>query len=419
MIFKQCRSFCVVAFTGLALFLPVWQAFAADVRHEAILKKGSVEWNAMRQKDPVTQTDLSGAVLKGRRLRKVDFSRTNLAGADISQADMGRADFRDADLHGARLDGSVLSGSRFVGAKMQRVSLAGASCSDADFNGAQMASSVLRRADFTNAMLRGADLSGADLREANLEHADLAKADLRAANLWLARAESANFNGAVVSDETVLPNGKTGSADWAAAHGAFFRPTVQAPEELPKTGSVTSAFPANTMPTTSGSSGKKPLAETLKPVRAWRPAPSTISYDADQLDLLRSNVMKWNRTRAANPAMTVRLNEAPLSNRVLAYADLHGALLEKASLKNTDLDRADLSGADLRGADLRSANLQKTDLRKADLRGADLWLASTGRARFDGAVVSSETVLDNGKKATRAWAAEHAALFSDDPALAR
>jgi uncharacterized protein YjbI with pentapeptide repeats len=424
MIFQHCRSFCFAAFTGLAFSLPVWQAQAADARHETIMKKGSVEWNAMRQNDPALRPDLSGAAIKGRRLRKVDFSRTNLAGADISQTDLGKADFRDADLQGARLDGSVLAGSRFADAKMQRASLAGASCSDADFNGAQMASSVLRRVDFVNAMLRGADLSGADLREANLEHADLSKADLRAANLWLARAGGANFNGSVVSDETVLPNGKAGSAEWAAAHGALFRPTVHAPEDLPKTRPEQepepSPFPANTaQATSSGSPAKASLAKTLKPMRAWRPSPSTISYDADQLDLLKSNVMKWNRMRAADPSMIVRLVEAPLSGRVLANADLHGARLEKASLKRSDLENADLKNADLRGADLRSAYLEQADFRNADLRGANLWLANTGRAQFKGAIVSSETVLDNGNKATRAWAEKHSAQFTDDQVLAR
>jgi uncharacterized protein YjbI with pentapeptide repeats len=424
MIFQHCRTFCYAACTGLVFCLPFRHVQAADVRHEAILKKGSAEWNAMRQKEPALQPDLSGAAIRGRRLRKVDFRHTNLAGADISQTDLGKADFGDADLHGARLDGSVLAGSRFADAKMQRASLTGASCSDADFNGAQMASSVLRRVDFESAILRGADLSGADLREANLEHADLREADLRAANLWLARAGSVNFNGAVISDETVLPNGKTGSADWAGAHGALFISADHAPEDLPESRSEKapehSALPADTAQATSSvSHGKNSLAETLKPVKAWRPSPSVISYDADQLDLLKSNVMKWNRMRAADPAMIARLEGAPLSNRVLAYADLHGARLEKALLRNSDLERADFSGADLREADLRSTNLQKTDFRQTDLRGAKLWLANTGRAQFSGAIVSSETVLDNGKKATRSWAAEHAARFSDDPVPVR
>jgi uncharacterized protein YjbI with pentapeptide repeats len=401
------------------------QAIAADARQEGVVQKGSVEWNAMREKNPAMHTDLSGAALKGRRLRKIDFSQTSLVGADLSQSDFGRSEFRDADLHGAKLDGSVLVGGRFTGANLNQASLAGASCSDADFSGAKMASTVLRRADCPEAKLCGADLSGADLRESNLEHADLSRADLRAANLWLAKTGGANFTGTLISDETVLPNGKTGSAQWAGEHGAMFAPVVAASKPEPEPAGVAGAASPQAVqsvsPSASSHAGSSAtpqkattLAKTLKPIRAWRPAPSSISYDADQLDQLKSNVTKWNRLRTEKPAMNVRLKEAPLDNRVLAYADLHGADLEKASLKRSDLEKADLNNANLRGADLRSANLQRADLRQADLRGANLWLANTGRAEFDGAIVSSETVLDTGKKATPAWAQEHAARFMDE-----
>lgn len=408
---------------GVLLFGLTSQAIAADARQEAVVQKGSVEWNAMREKNPSMPTDLSGAALKGRRLRKIDFSQTSLAGADLSQSDFGRSEFRDADLHGAKLDGSVLVGSRFTGANLSQASLAGASCSGADFSGAKMASAVLRRADCGESKLRGADLAGADLREANLEHADLSRADLRAANFWLAKTGGANFTGALISDETVLPNGKTGSAQWASDHGAMFAPVVAAskPEPAGVAGAaspqaVQSAPPSASSQAAPSAAPQKAttLAKTLKPIRAWRPAPSSISYDADQLDQLKSNVTKWNRLRTEKPAMNVRLKEAPLDNRVLAYADLHGADLEKASLKRSDLEKADMNNANLRGADLRSANLQRADLRQADLRGANLWLANTGRAEFEGAIVSSETVLDTGKKATPAWAQEHAARFMDE-----
>ena len=396
------RSCSTAACAGFLLF-GFAQGFAADARQEAVARKGSVEWNDMRRKSPGQRADLSGAALNGRRLRKIDFSNTSLAGADMRQSDFGRSEFRNADLRGAKLDDAMLAGSRLTGADMHQASLAGASCSGADFSGAKMGSTVLRRADCPEAKLRGVDLSGADLRESNLEHADLSRADLRAANFWLARTGGANFSGAVISDETVLPNGKPGSAKWAGEHGAIFAPVVAAPAP---SRAVSPVAP----------SPERPIAKTLKPLRAWRPAPSAISYDADQLDQLRSNVMKWNRMRAANPAMQVRLKEASLSGKVLAHADLHAADLEKASLKRSDLEKANLNHANLSGADLRSANLQRADFRQADLRGANLWLANIGRAAFEGATVSSETVLDNGKKATPAWAREHAARFVDESA---
>lgn len=395
------------ACAGFLLVSHASGAIAADARQEAVVQKGSVEWNEMRRNSPALRVDLSGAALNGRRLRKVNFSHASLAGADLRQSDLGRSEFRDADLRGAKLDGSVLAGSSLTGADLREASLAGAACSGADFSGARMASTVLRRADLASAKLRGVDLAGADLRESNLEYADLSRADLRAANLWLARTGGANFSGAMISYETVLPNGKPGSAKWAGEHGALFAPVLAAP----KSSRAASSAAPSTDP-----AQERALAKTLKSARAWRPAPSSISYDADQLDKLKSSVMQWNRMRAANPAMQVTLKEAPLSGRVLAHADLHAADLEKASLKRADLEKADLQNANLRGADLRSANLQRADFRQADLRGANLWLANTGRAKFDGAIVSSETVLESGRNATPAWAREQAALFTDEPA---
>jgi uncharacterized protein YjbI with pentapeptide repeats len=55
------------------------------------------------------------------------------------------------------------------------------------------------------------------------------------------------------------------------------------------------------------------------------------------------------------------------SIRLLAGADLRGALLE-----GTDLIRADLSEANLSGAELSKADLSETNLNSANLRGADL-----------------------------------------------
>ncbi|WP_245153457.1 pentapeptide repeat-containing protein [Chlorobaculum sp. 24CR] len=415
MIYPLFRYCGVAACAGFLLFGSAHPLIAADARQEAVARKGSFEWNELRTQEPALRADLSGAKLKGRRLRTVNFKGANLVGADLSQCDMGRSDFRDADLHGADISGSVVFGSRFNGANLAGASLASTSCTDADFTGAKMASTVLRKSELGKASMREADLRGADLRETNLEYADLSHADLRAANLWLSSTGGANFSGAVISNETVLPNGKEGSARWAEAHGARFMPVVAQPATASSRGPATARAGRRGEAALPSPDSQPKLAATLNPLRAWRPAPSTIAYDADQFELLKSNVTKWNKIRKQEPEMAVNLKEAPLANRVLAYADLHAADLEKASFKRADLDQADLRNANLRGADLRSANLQRADFRQADLRGANLWLANTSWARYEGAIISSETVLDSGKKATPAWARKHAARFSNEP----
>lgn len=414
MIPSNYRSIALAACAAFVLTSSSLPIYAANARQqeESMLRKGSQAWNEMRMHNPDAPVDLAGAKLNGRRLREVNFSRADMAGANLSQSDFGDSDFRNANLHGAKLDGSFMGGSQASGADFTGASFTGVSASKADFSRANMASTVLRRAELTKANFAGADLRGADLRESSMEYADLGNADLRAANFWLSSTGGVNFNGALISDETVLPNGKPGSAAWAAAHGAVFKPVVRRVASPTNASFVeTPKLRAAGQP---GVSVKPPLAATLKPLRAWRPDPSTIAYDGDQYEQLKSNVTKWNRMRKEQPGLKIRLAQAPLENRVLAYADLHGADLSKASFKRTDLDEADLRDANLRGADLRGANLQQVDFRRADLRGANLWLANTSRSKFDGAIVSPETVLDNGKKATRAWADDHAARFTEE-----
>jgi len=429
------RFLVVAASAALVLTSSPLPLHAADAGQEAVLREGSSEWNEMRKLNPSVQIDLAGAKLRGRRLREVDFSRANLAEADLRQSDFGGSDFSDADLHGAMLDGAYLGGSRMAGADFSGVSFHEASAAKGDFSKAKMPSTVLRRAELTSARFTNADLRGSDLREARMEHADLSNADLRAANFWLASTGNVNFSGALISEETVLPNGKPGSAKWAAEHSAVFMPVARQPKPAKSVASPSIAVPSKTAPAGSlvasqssksvepspraESAGQKvmssdpQLAATLKPLRAWRPDPESIAYDADQYEQLKSNVTKWNRMRKEQPGLKVVLREAPLANRVLAYADLYGADLEKSSFKRTDLDEANFRGANLRNADLRSANLEEADFREADLRGANFWLANTSETQFDGAFVSAETVLDNGKSASQAWADEHGARFAE------
>lgn len=59
------------------------------------------------------QTDLSGAILIGARLRRADLSRTNLVFADLTNADLAEADFGGADLSRAVLIGANVAGANF------------------------------------------------------------------------------------------------------------------------------------------------------------------------------------------------------------------------------------------------------------------------------------------------------------------
>lgn len=409
-----------LALLSLVLLSQSPKAAAADLNMTAQLRQGSVEWNAMRKSGRSVQPDLSGANLKGRRLRGFDFSRSNLVGADMSNSDLGRSDFQDALIKSAHLDGAALADARFNGADMSAAFLAGALCDRADFTGARLISTILRRADLSRALLHGADLRGADLREANLQNSDFRGADLRAVNMTRANTGGMIVDEASVSEETILPDGMRASREWAEGHRAVFRETkpgsraeISATKATREPGKP-APFKASSdggLPVNGSAQGGTPISA---PVKAWLPEPRKIAYDAGQAEELKTNVLKWNRMRKEQPTIRINLQQADLKGRMLAYADLDHADLVGASLRGTDLSQAVLRHALLTGADLRTANLDRADLRDADLRGATLLRANIDRARFDGAIVSSGTVLDSGRNATASWAAEKRAIFDQD-----
>ncbi|MEJ2176701.1 MAG: pentapeptide repeat-containing protein [Gammaproteobacteria bacterium] len=118
----------------------------------------------------------------------------------------------------------------------------------------------------------------------------------------------------------------------------------------------------------------------------------------EPVQLIRSDIVKWNTWRADNPQRNVDLSSANLSWAKLSGADFSGVELRGADLSGSDLSWANLSGAslgaadlseaDLSGADLMAANLVAADLEKADLSESDLSGANLSGAILAGADLS-------------------------------
>ncbi len=129
---------------------------------------------------------------------------------------------------------------------------------------------------------------------------------------------------------------------------------------------------------------------------------------AKHLDILKTNVQKWNDWRKRNNDRRIDLRETTLDGLNLSYANLSGVLLARASLAGTrlvnanlrgakmtavNLTEADLSGADLyrsnlhRGA-LKGARLIKTNFTKSNLSRSDLSQTIMSRSDFGGADLS-------------------------------
>ena len=181
----------------------------ASLAHLELVRLGAdaiSEWRKTQAPGERSGLDLSGATLKGARLRVLDLKFSDLSGVIADAADFSRSNLRystmtraslvDVDLSDASCEGADLAGARLRGSKLRRTNLRGA-----DLRGANLMDAFLPRADLTDAKLQGADLTGAYLPVANLTGAHLDDANLtraRFSNSTLRRASlrGANLSGA-------------------------------------------------------------------------------------------------------------------------------------------------------------------------------------------------------------------------------
>lgn len=405
--------------TALLLHSSFAPACAFDAEQLMLLKSGIKTWNVFRTEKRDVPVDLSGAALKGMKLRGADLGNANLSGADITNADLTGAVLSGTNLNDAIASGSVLVRASLESASLDRADMEGAVLEGASMKGASLHGTILKKADCADVDFTGADLRETNFREASLVGAALTGADLRAAYLWRADLSRAVINGIRVSAATVLDTGKYATLAWASAHGALFVEDVQKPARVAvKARDVSGAILNFEEPV--GSSQQETSAAAENPHRAkgrtagniWRESGSeNIAYDQILFKKLKSGSSGWNDLRKRRRDISIDFQHARFDGKNLSEADLTRANLRSASFRRADLSGADLRHADLSGCDLREAVLERADLGGADLSGANLWRANLSFARLNGAKVSSATVLDSGKKASPEWAARHDALF--------
>lgn len=126
----------------------------ANEEHVSIVLSGSEAIAEWRTNNPNEILDLSRA-----DLRRADFQKANLNGADLGEANLEWADFRWADLIGAKLNESTLSRADFHKADLMYANLSRAKIFDTNFEDAN-----LQGADFSEATIADARLLNTDLR---------------------------------------------------------------------------------------------------------------------------------------------------------------------------------------------------------------------------------------------------------------
>src|SRR3972149_6046244 len=102
------------------------------------------------------------------------------------------------------------------------------------------------------------------------------------------------------------------------------------------------------------------------------------------LELIKTDVQKFNEARKANPSLAIDFSGADLRKANLRQAELGRANLSGADLRETDLTDAQLNNANLEGADLRGATVDATNLHRAKILGAKLQGARLGDFAKDG-----------------------------------
>ncbi|MCA9872490.1 MAG: pentapeptide repeat-containing protein [Anaerolineales bacterium] len=113
----------------------------------------------------------------------IDFAEIDLEGADLERIRLIHKDFNGATLRDTNLRGAVLFHSVFKDAKLEG-------------------------ADLEDAFLAFADFQGAKLQRAKLKGAYLSNAKLMKANLLGADVDDEQLLSAILSDETIMPDGR-------------------------------------------------------------------------------------------------------------------------------------------------------------------------------------------------------------------
>ncbi len=349
--------------------------------------------------------DLSGAMLRGRRLDEASWRGAILTGAQLSGASLRGADLREASGELLDLTGATLSGARcaclkaprsqLVDADLRRVDLGGADLFQADLSGADLRGASLRGLDLREANLTGARLSDLDLSEVRLDGATLNQADLAGCFLAEASWTGADIRGVLGIDaeqrSLLLDLG-------AIESSALPEPKVLLGLGLDLARRLGGAIQRGAA---SGrrSVGQRALDESLgSPTEGAGPDLSGQDLSGRHLGGVTWRGALLSRARLEGAQLEradlreAQAEEALFSRARLLEADLAGlqaprARFVDADLRRSDLRNASLASADLTGADLRGALLHGLDLSGANLTASRLSDLDLSGVRLDGAIL--------------------------------
>jgi uncharacterized protein YjbI with pentapeptide repeats len=135
----------------------------ADITHLQVLRQGAAVWNAWRNDFQTIRPDLSEIELDVEVLGRGSMD-------DAYDCWLDGIDFHDAVLTSAKIEHISLAGASFKNANLMQASAVGNSFKKANFAGA-----CLVKTDFTGSDLTDADMSGAVMGDTVLARLDLSR----------------------------------------------------------------------------------------------------------------------------------------------------------------------------------------------------------------------------------------------------
>lgn len=189
-----------IAFTVLVIDKLNKRLAEAEEKKWLIFQMGSPDNSFAKQaaRRLAAQNWLYDGSLKQASLVESNLDGAKLEGADLSEVDFASASLQTAILRKASLRGAFLGETNF---------------SNADLWGAKMQDAILQMTDFTEAILLGANLTGAELFDVNFYRANMRYAKLDGTTIKFntsflgANLERASFEGAMLSETVILPDG--------------------------------------------------------------------------------------------------------------------------------------------------------------------------------------------------------------------
>ncbi|NTW10653.1 MAG: pentapeptide repeat-containing protein, partial [Chlorobiaceae bacterium] len=329
-------------FLALIAFSVRGNALAFDPESLALLKKSVSDWNASRLSQPEKSMDLFKANLEDANLKGANLSRTILVRAELSGANLNSANLKSSNLKLAFIKKTDMKECDLSGAYLVKANLKGSFMKNALLKGANLHGANLRWVKFDSADLGMANLSNTVLFEASLEGADLRGANLKGAIF----IDQANLNGALISNNTILPSGEKATSSWSLLHNArFFREEeiVAANYDQPPAVDVDSAEQVELQ--TLDKQGRKNRNKGEKSDTGERVSKIT---DSKQQALIIEDVESWNKMRTTNPEVPVSMKEEKFTEYKLQGVNLQKAELTGTSFEDANLDNSNLAGANLK-----------------------------------------------------------------------